>query len=90
MVNVTVNYNVTDNCTSSSHIDCTLSVTSNEPINGLGDGDTSPDWEVVDSNHVKLRAERAGTGTGRIYTITVNCADDVGNSSSQNAKVAVP
>jgi hypothetical protein len=54
-----VNYTVNDNCGMPA---CVLSVTSNEPINGTGDGDTAPDWEIVDAHHVRLRAERAGTG----------------------------
>ena len=48
-----------------------MTVTSNEPINGTGDGNTAIDWLVVDAHHVQLRAERAGTGSGRIYTIAV-------------------
>jgi hypothetical protein len=88
MVDVTVNYSVTDNCTSTPN--CALRVASNEPINGTGDGDTSPDWEIVDSHHVKLRAERAGNGTGRIYTIIITCADGASKSSSQNVTVSVP
>ncbi len=90
MVDAAISYNVVDNCASSSNITCTMSVTSNEPINRLGDGDTSPDWEVVDSNHVKLRAERAGNGTGRIYKITVMCIDSSSNPSNQNVTVSVP
>ena len=78
-VNVTVNYTVTDNCGSNT---CTLSVSSNEPLNGTGDSDTAPDWEIVDAHHVRLRAERAGTGAGRIYAVTITCRDSAGNSSS--------
>jgi hypothetical protein len=58
-----------------------ISITSSEPVNGLGDGDTSPDWEIVNNHHVKLRAERSGTGTGRTYTITVRAEDSAGNQS---------
>jgi hypothetical protein len=87
MVDVTVNYNSTDNCGADT---CALTVTSNEPINGTGDGDTAPDWEIVDSHHVRLRAERAGGGDGRIYTITITCTDSSGNSSSQTVTVTVP
>jgi photosystem II stability/assembly factor-like uncharacterized protein len=83
---VTVNYTATDNCT----VDCVLTVTSNEPSNGLGDGDTSPDWEVVDAHHVRLRAERSGTGTGRVYTITVTCTDSGGHTVVRTATVRVP
>jgi len=87
MVDVTVNYNATDNCVA---VNCVLSVTSNEPINGLGDGDTSPDWEIVDAHQVRLRSERSGTGTGRVYTITITCTDGVGNVSTSTVTVSVP
>ena len=63
---------ITSLSTSSSSV-CSVSVTSSEPINGTGDGDTSPDWVIVDSHHVQLRAERAGNGNGRVYTINVTC-----------------
>jgi glycosidase len=87
MRDVTVSYNTTDNCAPGN---CTLSVTSNEPINGADDGDTSPDWEIVDSHHVRLRAERSGAGNGRIYTITITCTDSAGNQTSQSVIVSVP
>jgi hypothetical protein len=90
MVDVTVNYQVTDNCDPPPAITRRLSVASNEPINGAGDGDAAPDWEIVDSHHVRLRAERAGAGDGRIYTITITCTDGQGNSSSQTILVRVP
>jgi len=87
--NVAVNYEVTDNCPLPAN-SCTLGVTSNEPINGTGDGNTSPDWIVLDANHVQLRAERAGNGNGRIYTIGITCVDSGGNSSHQGVEVSVP
>jgi len=89
LVDVTVNYNVTDNCPLPAN-SCTLSVTSNEPINGTGDGNTSPDWIILDAHHVQLRAERAGTGNGRIYTSNITCTDSGGSSSSQSVAVSVP
>jgi hypothetical protein len=45
-------------------------VTSNEPQSGLGKGDMVPDW-VVSGHTLRLRAERAPDGAGRIYTVTV-------------------
>jgi len=60
-----------------------VSVTSNEPVNGSGDGDTSPDWEIVNNHHVKLRAERSGNGYGRTYTIKLVAEDSAGNKSPQ-------
>ena len=86
MRDVTVNYTVSDNCPGGN---CVLSVTSNEPVDGTGDGDTSPDWEIVDNHHVRLRAERAGTGSGRIYTITVTCTDAAGNTTTKSTTVVV-
>lgn len=88
MVEVTVGYFVTDNCDPAPV--CTLSVQSNEPTNGTGDGDTSPDWEVIDAHRVRLRVERSGTGNGRIYTITITCVDSHGNASQQAVTVSVP
>jgi photosystem II stability/assembly factor-like uncharacterized protein len=87
--NVTVNYNVTDNCPLPPN-SCTLSVTSNEPINGTGDGNTSPDWIILDAHRVQLRAERAGNGNGRIYTIGITCMDSSRNSSNESVTVSVP
>jgi hypothetical protein len=55
-----------------------------------GDGDTTPDWIIVDSQHVQLRAERAGTGSGRVYTITVACTDSAGNTTTKTVSVTVP
>jgi len=90
MTDVTVSYTTADNCSLPTAISCALSVASNEPINGLGDGDQTPDWTVVDNHHVKLRAERSGTGTGRVYTVTITCTDQAGRTSSQAVTVNVP
>ena len=87
LTDVVVSYDVTDNC---GVVTTSLSVSSNEPVNGLGDGNTTPDWEIVDSNHVRLRAERSGRTAGRIYTITITATDSAGNSSHQQVFVSVP
>ena len=86
-VDVAVAYNIEDNC---GPVVTTLSISSNEALEGLGDGDTSPDWEVVDDHHVRLRAERAGNGLGRIYVITIVATDSAGQSSSKTLTVRVP
>jgi uncharacterized repeat protein (TIGR01451 family) len=87
MTDITVDYAVSDNC---GAVNTSLSVTSNEALNGTGDGNTSIDWIVVDAHHVQLRAERDGGGTGRIYTITIKATDSAGNTSTQTVTVAVP
>ena len=68
---------------------CSLSVSSNEAANGLGDGNTSIDWRVIDPHHVQLRAERSGLGTGRLYTIAIRCTDGSGNASTALRTVSV-
>jgi hypothetical protein len=50
-------------------------VNSSDPITGTSDGDLGPDWEVVDANHLKLRAEKANNGQARYYTISANVSD---------------
>lgn len=86
--NVTVAYSATDLCSPSPPV-CTLSVASNEPANGLGDGNTATDWEVLGSHSVRLRAERSGTGSGRVYTITISCTDAAGNPATATTTVTV-
>ena len=86
LVDVIVSYTATDNC---GAVISALGVSSNEPINGPGDGNSVTDWEIVDEHHVRLRAERSGQGNGRTYTITITATDSHGNASSQIVTVRV-
>lgn len=66
-------------------------VTQDEPVNGLGDGDTSPDAVLGPAaNQVRLRAERGGTQDGRVYRIAVTVTDEFGLSCSSTVRVGVP
>jgi rhamnogalacturonan endolyase len=67
-----------------------VGVSSNEPIDGEDDGNTSPDWEITGPLTVDLRAERSGLGTGRVYTIDVEGKDAAGNTTRQSVTVRVP
>jgi hypothetical protein len=65
-------------------------VTQDEPVNGLGDGDTSPDAVLQAGGKVLLRAERAGTGNGRVYHVTFMADDGSGGQCEGVVKVCVP
>lgn len=87
MNDVHINYTTSDNCP--GDISCHLTVSSDEPVNSTGDGNTAPDWVVINNHLVSLRAERKGNGNGRVYTITVTCNDVHGNSSHKSTAVTV-
>ncbi|HEX3165852.1 MAG TPA: MopE-related protein [Chitinophagaceae bacterium] len=87
MRDVVINYSLTDNC--GGTISSILSVSSDEPISGTGDGDAAPDWEVINNQNVRLRAERSGSGDGRVYTITITATDAGGNTSTSSVEVRV-
>ncbi|WP_261381502.1 LamG-like jellyroll fold domain-containing protein [Paenibacillus cremeus] len=69
------------------------SITSNEPDVGSGDGNTVSDIQDADlgtaDTDFALRAERSGTGNGRVYTITYTVTDAAGNQSTATATVLV-
>ncbi len=66
-------------------------VTSDEPNNSGGDGNTTNDIVIAaDCKSVQLRSERQGGGNGRVYTITFKVTDSSGNVSNATAKVTVP
>ena len=67
-----------------------LFVESNEPDDGLGDGDTPNDIVILDDFTFDLRAERAGGEDDRIYTITYKVTDACGNETIAYAEVIVP
>lgn len=64
-------------------------VTQDEPIEGLGDGDTSPD-AVIQGSSALLRSERSGNGNGRVYQIHFTADDDQGGICSGSVQVTVP
>lgn len=87
-VDVTATVDVTD---ADPHPTITLlGVTSNEPDDGLGDGDQPDDIVIVDDFNFRLRAERSGLGRGRLYTIVYEVVDSCGNREIGRAIVIVP
>jgi hypothetical protein len=66
-------------------------VTSDEPedIAGGGDGNTLKDIVIApDCKSVQLRAERNGSGNGRVYTITFKVSDGV-NTTTVTSKLKI-
>ncbi|MFO7585833.1 MAG: ExeM/NucH family extracellular endonuclease, partial [Anaerolineales bacterium] len=88
-VEVTATVSVSDNFDQNPTVEL-VSITSNEPDNGLGDGDTADDIVILDDFTILLRAERSAQGTGRIYTLTYKAADACGNETYATATVFVP
>jgi hypothetical protein len=66
------------------------SIQQDEPVNGFGDGDTSPDGFGVGTAQAELRAERSGTGNGRVYIISFTASDDKAASCSGVLSVGSP
>ena len=60
-------------------------ITSVSTFDGLGNN-----WKITGDLTVKLRAERGGNGTGRIYLVTVECTDASGNTSEDAVTIIVP
>jgi hypothetical protein len=96
LVPVSITATATDICNTSPKCNI-VSVTSNEPVLGPGSGNTSPDWVLNDPGPkvspaklgIQLRAERAGGGAGRVYTINVLCSDASGNTTPGKTTVSV-
>lgn len=66
-------------------------VSQDEPVNGLGDGDTSPDATGVGTANAAVRSERAGNGDGRVYHITFSATSTSGSEScTGEVTVGVP
>jgi len=93
MVDVVIDAQASDN---SGSVSLAASVSSNEAQEGLGDGDLPVDWQDLSIDQatgkisLQLRAERAGNGSGRTYSVTVTATDGSGNQSSAVVQVKVP
>jgi len=100
MVEVTPTVTASDACDPDPEV-VLLNVTMNEGDEDLtfdpeydttqGDGKTLNDIQYdASTGQIWLRAERSGSGTGRIYTLTFQATDDAGNTSSASTTVTVP
>jgi PKD domain len=90
MRDIVLSVDVEDTCDASPHCEIVEDgVFSNEPDDAFGDGKTSPDWIITGDLTLKLRAERAGRGDGRVYTVDVICVDGSGNSTTGTITIRV-
>ncbi len=97
LVEIDASVVVTDVCDPDATFVLT-SITSNEPDDGLGDGDAENDIQDAEfgtaDTKFQLRAERAGVGDGRVYTIVYtaydSCNTDPNNTTSVTVYVLVP
>lgn len=90
---VPINLEFTNNCGENATIAYyyIYNITSNEPENGLGDGDVANDWQIdMNGQNLLLRAERSGKGTGRVYSFNVWGYDESYNWFEQMVTVSVP
>jgi len=93
LVAVTTAVSVTDSQSGSAGF-VLQSAVSNEPDNGLGDGDTTHDvvgWDIGTPDvNGWLRAERSGLRSGRLYTLSYAGIDRAGNAAHCTTTVSVP
>jgi probable HAF family extracellular repeat protein len=82
IVPVTLTVTAKDNC-DPAPVSKIISVTANETT-------LASDIQITGPLTVNLAATRNGAGGGRIYTITVQCTDASGNSSTATVTVSVP
>lgn len=99
MVSIIVTKTVSDNRDPDPFVEL-LSITMNESEETntyepsydqtVGDGHTLNDIFVDTEGNIFLRAERSGTGDGRVYSIIYQATDFSGNSATATANVIVP
>jgi len=93
LVAIVIDANTSDN---SGSVTLSATISSNEPQEGTGDGDASPDWTspIIDQINgmitFQLRSERSGKGEGRNYSVLITAEDESGNASTTSLDVVVP
>jgi dienelactone hydrolase len=92
LVDVGLSFSATDVC-DAGPLSIDVSVTSDEDAaeaRGAGGRIHCPDAVIRPDGSVQLRAERSGTGDGRVYVITVRATDNCGNPEVCQIPVTVP
>jgi subtilisin family serine protease/sugar lactone lactonase YvrE len=95
MVALHPHWTTSDRCSPAVSVEL-VSVTSSEPDDAatIGDGATTDDVQGEEAGtadtEVQLRAERDGSGSGRVYVLTYRAIDASGNTTPGLATVTVP
>jgi hypothetical protein len=94
MVPITATVTARDACGSASVVLAAFSSSEDDDAPGTGDGQTTGDVQDVTIGSLDLefvvRAERAGTGPGRVYSAVYSADDGRGNAIARPAAVLVP
>jgi hypothetical protein len=95
MVRIDATVIIADSCGGPSPQVVLTSITSDQPDNGTGDGDTANDIQDAQTGTFDvsflLRAERSGgSPNGRTYTVTYTARDASGNQTENVTTVLVP
>ena len=85
-VPVTIGVTASDTCTGATPSCHVTAVSVNEPVNASSG---SP-FQITGPLSLNLLAERNGNGTGRVYSVDVQCADAAGNVAVKTVTVSVP
>jgi hypothetical protein len=65
-------------------------ISQDEPLSARGDGNTCPDGKGVGSSIASVRAERSGTGDGRVYRVSFTASDGKGGQCAGTVRICVP
>jgi cysteine-rich repeat protein len=65
-------------------------ITQDEAVRGVADGDACPDGAAIGDATVRLRAERDGSGNGRVYHVHFGASDGRGGRCRGEVTVCVP
>jgi uncharacterized repeat protein (TIGR01451 family) len=67
-----------------------VGISQDEPLLARGDGNTCPDGKGVGTGIASLRAERSGTGDGRVYRVSFTASDGQGGQCTGSVRICVP
>ena len=88
LVNVGLTGSAVDRC--EGELPVQVSVFGNEDDEENASGNTCPDAKDIALDTLRLRAERKGSGQGRVYLIVTEATDSAGNRGSDCCTVNVP